>query len=270
MHELIDLIVENLGSYDYPGFHIKIRQNTGELAFGQNLRGAFVPECGPTDRRLDEYHYALLHSDSRYKNLAGLASVVYWGFASRGDGNARARARWLMDGHGGHPRVTADLAARCLAHARHAVACGAYGVALGEMKPLSQLGRTPFASKVIAFLCPDAAGVYDNRIQRGLTNHPVLARHASRGGCLNVAPTGSAMSLALRFKGAIMLGARRLGNSRLLSTGVPSDRGGGPLTSRDRSSLPFALEKSRFYLNERNPLFVPPCPRDKNVLDVPP
>jgi hypothetical protein len=33
---------------------------------------------------------------------------------------------------------------------------------------ISQLGRTPFASKFVAFLMPDSAGVYDNRLNNAL------------------------------------------------------------------------------------------------------
>lgn len=178
---LINLVLRCVDNYAYPGFCIRISDGRDELDFGAGVFGRFCPTRNPTDRALDAYHHELLHSDSAHRNLAGLASVVYWGYATYSHNYARGRVTWLLHGHGRRAGVTPDAAALCLLAAREAVAQGRYDEALGEMQPLCQLSRTPFASKIIAFLCPDHAGVYDNRIQRGLVNHPILDRYALPG-----------------------------------------------------------------------------------------
>ena len=45
-----------------------------------------------------------------------------------------------------------------------------HGAALGSLNGVSQLQRTPFASKIIAFVDPDKAGIYDNRIGNALAS----------------------------------------------------------------------------------------------------
>ncbi len=178
--QLIDLILGNLDHYDYPGFRIKICRDAGELDFGGDLYGQFVPADAPTDRELDAYHHTLLHHTSEHENLAGLASVIYWGYATFGNNGTygRNKVTWFMQARGNGPAS----AARCLQEARNAVAQAQYGEALGAVGQMSQLGQTPFASKVIAFLCPDHAGVYDNRIANGLVDHPVLRNQTRPGG----------------------------------------------------------------------------------------
>jgi hypothetical protein len=180
--QLIELIVRNLGHYLYPGFRIQICHNGGELDFGGNLYGRFVPTNTPTDLHLDAYHHMLLQHESGHENLAGLASVLYWGFATFGDNYARNRVARLMQGHGNRPAVVPETAAHHLREARISVAREQYGEALGHVGQMSQLSRTPFASKIVAFLCPDRTGVYDNRIANGLDNHPVLRNLTLPGG----------------------------------------------------------------------------------------
>jgi hypothetical protein len=156
-----------------------------DLDFGGGLHGQFVPAGARTDRELDAYQHMLLWHESEHNNLAGLASVVYWGFATRNEAFAQWSVNRLMQGYRVQPAVAvtpAVAAAHCLRAARNAVAQGQYGEALGHMGSLYQLGRTPFASKVIAFIDPDNAGVYDNKINNGLVSHPILANHIVPGG----------------------------------------------------------------------------------------
>jgi hypothetical protein len=184
MDELAELVLTNLAYYEYPAFRIQVGQNGNQLNFGGGLHGHFVPADVRTDRELDAYHCNLLRHESGHENLAGLASVVYWGFANFGgnDNFAQNRVGWLMEGFGNRPAVTPDAAAQCLGAARNAVMQGNWGGALAHLRPLCQLGRTPFASKVIAFLDSDHAGVYDTTIRRGLIHHRTLANHAVPGG----------------------------------------------------------------------------------------
>ncbi len=182
MDELVALVVANLPNYKYPAFRIQIYQKKDDLDFGGGVYGRFAPTQDRTDRELDEYHRMLLWHDSKHKNLAGLSSVVYWGYARFGDRYARGRVAWLMNGFRNRPAVTPLAAGQCLTAARSFVTRGRYGEALGSIGTLSQLGRTPFASKVIAFLDPDHAGVYDNKIGDGLVNRSILKEHTVAAG----------------------------------------------------------------------------------------
>lgn len=117
-----------------------------------------------TDLALDWYHHSLLRSTVPNIHL-GCASVVYWGFITYGDTFAQKRARRYIAGNPDPKRVAAIL--------RQATLCCAaqqWGAALAALRPLRQLGQLPFGSKIIAFLDPDHAGVYDNRINRYLAH----------------------------------------------------------------------------------------------------
>ena len=107
-------------------------------------------------------------------NLAGLASVIYWGYATFGDNFARNKVHWFLHGNKKSPPVNRDEAKQRVNDAQASIRQRRYGAALGHIGHLPQLGRTPFASKVVAFLAAGDAGVYDNRIMKGLTEHPVL------------------------------------------------------------------------------------------------
>ena len=123
MGELIELILANLGHYLYPGFRIQITRDACELDFGGNLYGRFVPTNIPTDIHLDAYHHMLLQHESGHENLAGLASVLYWGFATFGDNYARHRVARLMQGYGNRERALPETVAHYLGEARKALVC---------------------------------------------------------------------------------------------------------------------------------------------------
>jgi hypothetical protein len=53
-----------------------------------------------------------------------------------------------------------EVLARC--------AAGAWGGALEELSGVSELGRVSFFSKVVAFVDPENAGVYDKRVNEFL------------------------------------------------------------------------------------------------------
>lgn len=86
----------------------------------------------------------------------------------------------LLNGYSRRRPTTPETAQTCLGDAIGDIEYGRYGRALGRFAGISQLGRTPFASKVIAFLCPERAGVYDNEIARGLARHPLLSQFTAR------------------------------------------------------------------------------------------
>lgn len=67
------------------------------------------------------------------------------------------------------PATTPELAFAHTTAAINHLSQRCMGDAIASLGGLSQLNRTPFASKVIAFMAPSVAGVYDNRIADGLS-----------------------------------------------------------------------------------------------------
>ncbi len=121
-----------------------------------------------TDRALDAFHGDLLRSSSPPDVRDGCASAIYWGFITRNEPFARLSATRFYDRNSALAvvAVICSSASECLA--------SRWGVALGSLGGLLGLGQMPFASKVITFLDPANAGVYDNRINKFLLDHPGL------------------------------------------------------------------------------------------------
>jgi len=118
-----------------------------------------------TDLQLDSHHANLLNSANPLDNLLGTLSTVFWGFYTFSAGFALIRAGRHLAGHGDRNASTAESVTRALESMKTAEDLG---VALGTLAPLSQLGRVPFGSKVIALKCAPIAGVLDNQLDRGL------------------------------------------------------------------------------------------------------
>jgi hypothetical protein len=163
------------GLYSYPAAYIeRAPKSTADIHLAGPVYGRFVvPAVGNiANLWLDDYHHELLRSKSQSESLLGLASVVYWGYFTFGDKFARKRVNRLLHGYRGVPGVTASAAYGALQTMIGMTNVGATGAALGELHGLSQLGRTPFGSKVVAFLSPSLAGIFDNRICNGLQDQP--------------------------------------------------------------------------------------------------
>ena len=172
-NEVVSRLVELRGSYDYPKAYIQCAtQNNYDIQLGRNIFGIYVqPENDAvTDLDLDNYHYSLLRSNIREEQLLGLASVLYWGYYTFGHNYACVRVDRLINGYKIFPPTTMqeanDRIQRIITLTNH----GALGRAIGTLSGVSQLNQTPFASKVIAFISPSVAGIYDNRINNGLVN----------------------------------------------------------------------------------------------------
>lgn len=135
---------------------------------------------------LDDYHQRLLVSAKDSEVLQGLLSVVFWGFSSSAGGKlnkmrALARARQLIVGRrakdGGQLLGTplCDTIA-AIENAREALARGAPGEALRFLMTVRFLGMS-FASKVLMFVAPTRATVYDSVVYRKLANDPDFPRN---------------------------------------------------------------------------------------------
>jgi len=160
-------LVHMRNQYDYPGAYMRRTTSPTALELAPGVYAEPVrPEPGEvTDLALDQYHATLLHSENAVDNLLGTLSTVYWGFYTFTERLASVRATRHLMGYRTKPATTPAEIAKILGNIKRAPDKGA---PLGLLKDVSQLGRTPFASKVIAFLDPAHAGVLDNRLEDGL------------------------------------------------------------------------------------------------------
>jgi len=164
-------LLQARNAYNYPGAKMEFAPPGTPAHITIGGRGAiFVPPLPGTrtDLTLDVYHQRLLTSGTRVDRLLGLASVVYWGFITHNDPLARTRVNWLFQGQGGQAGANLQNTDTALNNSIAELAARRFGTALNSLNGISQLSRTPFGSKVIAFLSPNTAGVYDNRIMNGL------------------------------------------------------------------------------------------------------
>lgn len=165
-------------SYRYPAYNISKLSNrsardANAIDLGRNghrfglkplaILGRFNEDDRATDLKLDKYHCDLLHSLNYPDAFIGVASTIYWGFAKARF--ARNRVDWMIDGRGGgapqHPR---ELVIRGTRLSLRDLKNGLPGKALSRLAGINEVRRMPFASKVITFMAPEIAGVYDSKI----------------------------------------------------------------------------------------------------------
>jgi hypothetical protein len=117
---------------------------------------------------LDEYHRGLLQSDNEENLFHGLLSVVFWGFASGANGRlsaprALSRAKAIVTGRkGSSPQAKNDIIVH-LKRSRELLKASQIAEALLEAERIKYL-QMAFASKVLTFMAPQAAAVYDQVI----------------------------------------------------------------------------------------------------------
>lgn len=124
----------------------------------------FVPAVVVADCRTFERSIAEdLRSEDINRIRLGFASVVFWGHYSDDRGHNRAATRadvtCLQD---------ADDLRSTIGRMIERVDAGGFGEALVASLALKQIGSTSFGSKVVTFLAPDRAGVFDQQIYNGL------------------------------------------------------------------------------------------------------
>ncbi len=160
--------------YDYPWAAIALSFNNGiQVAPGKYLQ--FDDRASRvTDSCLDLHQFILLHAPvpDPLAAWAGCGSVIYWGFSTYGQNYACARAvRFLYGGgaqNAGAPPAIVNATAAAVEQATRSCFNHDWGMVLDDIGQLRELGQLPFASKVVAFLSPKYAGVYDNRINNFL------------------------------------------------------------------------------------------------------
>jgi len=161
----------------------------------EDIHLRLVPDC-PAQRQwndsnfrvrcssvaLDDFHEGLLNGAVESDLLHGLASSVFWGFASGSDGiirveRALGKARCLAVGRGGpvsSRRIGPQRAKETISlisQARDLLAQGDMGAALACAMNIQFLGMS-FASKLLMFMRPSAAVVFDSVIARSLEHAP--------------------------------------------------------------------------------------------------
>jgi hypothetical protein len=153
--------------YDYPRAYMRYSSVQTEFQLTLDVWAEPVhPAPGEiTDLQLDSHHSNLLNSANPLDNLLGTLSTVFWGFYTFSPGFALVRAGRHLAGYGDRNASTSESVAQAL---KAMAAAEDMGVALGSLAPLSQLGRVPFGSKVVAFKRALVAGVLDNQLDRGL------------------------------------------------------------------------------------------------------
>lgn len=151
--------------YDYPWAVLKIAAS-GPISVGAGVFIQFYDQAPKrTDLSLDNHQSALLAPHLAHC-LIGCASAIYWGFRTFGQSDKYARQRVQKFFH--HATNTMSAAVLALGQAQAHCSSHRWGDAVSSVGSLKELGQLPFASKVIAFLDLENAGVYDNRINRFL------------------------------------------------------------------------------------------------------
>ena len=117
---------------------------------------------------LDEFHRALLQSDNEEDLIHGLLSVVFWGFASGSNGRLNApralsRAKAILIGRKkSAPQAANEIISR-LRRSRELLTTSRIAEALLEAERIKYL-QMAFASKLLIFMEPQMAAVYDEVI----------------------------------------------------------------------------------------------------------
>lgn len=127
---------------------------------------------------LDAFHNKLLNGNSDKDLLHGLASTVFWGYASGADGRFRveraiAKTKALAAGRRNAAAQHPSDILRCLYAARDRMKVGDTEEALLKAMGIKFLGMS-FASKVLMFMDPSKAAVYDSIIGNRLSNSKTL------------------------------------------------------------------------------------------------
>ena len=124
---------------------------------------------------LDRFHQQLLLSSNDKDLLHGFWSVVFWGYFSGTDGifrpgRAISRVKWLIDGKSVHtpqhqPPTPNSILINYLRDARCLALEGRFGLALEALMKIRFVGMS-FGSKIVMFMHPERAAVYDQVIAR--------------------------------------------------------------------------------------------------------
>ncbi|MDD5395562.1 MAG: hypothetical protein PHE17_21270 [Thiothrix sp.] len=160
--------------YAYPAWRLE-RVAASEPKNPEHLEAwgmRFLPGLLCPSLALDKFHNKLLNSHSDQDLLHGLISVVYWGYVSGRDGvsrqgRAKGKAMQLCRGRKNSIPQPREEILKLLRSVQQSVREDDLSQALLSAMQIKFLGMS-FASKVIAFMTPEKAGVYDSVISECL------------------------------------------------------------------------------------------------------
>jgi len=171
--------VRSRNLYSYIPAKLTKSENSSESFVWGTLR---VSPQGPKSKdrstwgsslQLDSYHQQLLLANSDEDLLLGFSSVVFWGYASGTDGivrpaRAMGKVRVFRDGRAGQAANSMDFILTRLKYARDFAKDSKFCEALLELMEIKHIGMS-FASKLIMFMNPNSAAVYDSVIAERLS-----------------------------------------------------------------------------------------------------
>ncbi|MBF6567869.1 MAG: hypothetical protein IVW54_03215 [Candidatus Binataceae bacterium] len=125
---------------------------------------------------IDNYHTGLLNGVTQKELFHGLVSTVFWGYTSGQNGifhpeRAISKAKLFSVGHARAAAQAPAVIVQALSAARCHLRAGNIGAALLEAMKIKFLGMS-FSSKVLMFMDPSKAAVYDSIIAQFLQNCP--------------------------------------------------------------------------------------------------
>lgn len=166
---VIERLIEYRNKYNYPKAYLVRSDKPTDLSISHGVWASpiFNPQDSSSDLYVDEYHRKLLWSDDPTDNLLGTASVIFWGFYTFGHKYSMNRVRRHLYGYATKAATTPAMIHNVLQNIKTSTD---HGNSIGYLSEISQLGRISFASKVVAFIHPETAGVYDKQIDDGLTS----------------------------------------------------------------------------------------------------
>jgi len=126
--------------------------------------------------KLDNFHGKLLQSENDDDLVQGLLSVVFWGFSSGADGRlnvrrALSRARAIVFGRKNAPPQPENEIIAHIRRSRELLHASRIAEALLEAEQIKYL-QMSFASKLLTFMSPKSAAVYDAIISSRLETEP--------------------------------------------------------------------------------------------------
>lgn len=168
-NQVIDTLIKYRNKYNYPkAFLVRSDQPT-DLKISSDFwaKPIFEESDSISDLIVDKHHHDLLWSDDPNINLLGTASVIFWGFYTFSPNYALNKVMKHLYGYKTRVPTTPTAVNIALSHIRGDTD---YGRSINHLSAISQLGYIPFSSKVVAFIYPQNAGIYDSQIDRGLKN----------------------------------------------------------------------------------------------------
>lgn len=180
------LVVAESGALQAVGLTLDVDLPRGWPGMTARERGGY------SSIKLDRFHEELLNSSNDSALVHGLLSVRFWGVVSGTDGRLREalamrRTRWVIEGKAkGSPQPVREIVSH-LRSARSFLASDRPAQALLAVLNIDHFGMS-FASKVVAFMNPEIAAVYDQVISERLR---LAQDHGLREAYVSVKPAAS-------------------------------------------------------------------------------